>query len=172
MVALGILCLIATGIYMVQTEAWPLFHLHKSVGLLLFAVIIARVLWRLKNGLPHPVGRYSRLEHGVAKAVHYLLLACTIAMPISGMIYSGNSGNGFGIFSVEIFPSNYPPEGGMAIPLSTPWADIGQATHSFIGYFLLGLIVLHVAGALKHHIVDRDSTLTRMLGGGAKQQSD
>lgn len=168
LVALSILFLIGFGIYMVQTESWPLFHIHKSIGLLLFAVIIVRVLWRLKNGLPRPVGRYSRLEHGLAKTVHYLLLACTIAMPITGMIYSGSSGNGFGIFSLEIFPSNYPPGGGMAIPFNAQWSGIGQAVHSFIGYFLLGLIVLHIAGALKHHLVDRDSTLTRMLGRGAK----
>ncbi len=164
LVALCILSLSGFGIYMVQTESWPLYHIHKSIGLLVFVAIIARVVWRLRNGLPRPVRALSRLEHAAAKGAHYLLLACTVAMPVTGMIYSGSSGNGFGIFGVEIFPANYPPAGGMAVPFSADWSGIGQAMHGYIGYFLLGLIALHVAAALKHHILDKDATLTRMLG--------
>lgn len=85
-------------------------------------------------------------------------------MPVTGMIYSGSSGNGFGIFGIEIVPANVPPAGGMAIPLSAGWSDLGQAMHGYLGYFLLGLIALHVAAALKHHLLDKDATLTRMLG--------
>jgi len=85
-------------------------------------------------------------------------------MPLTGMIYSGSSGNGFGIFSVEIFPSNYPPAGGMAVPFDAGWAGLGQALHGYIGYFMLGLIALHAAGAMKHHLLDNDATLSRMLG--------
>ncbi|MBB3117575.1 cytochrome b [Pseudoduganella violacea] len=165
LVALSILTLCGVGIYMVQSEAWPLYHIHKSIGLLIFALIIARVAWRLLNGLPKPVREFSRFEHLAAKTVHWLLLLGTLAMPLTGMLFSGASGHGFGIFSWEIFPANYAPDKpGQAIPLSAAWSDLGQALHGYLGYLLLALIVLHVAGALKHHILDKDHTLSRMLG--------
>lgn len=170
LIALGILLLSGFGIYMAQTQSWPLYHIHKSIGLLIFVAILVRVVWRLKNGLPRPVRAFTRFEHLAAKGAHWLLLACTIAMPVTGMIYSGSSGNGFGIFSVEIFPANYPPAGGMAVPFNAEWSGIGQAWHGYVGYFLLGLIALHAAGALKHHLVDKDATLSRMLGRAVKQQ--
>jgi cytochrome b561 len=164
-VAACILFLCGFGIYMVRTESWGLYHIHKSVGLLAFALIVARLAWRLKNGLPKPVGSYSPLEHRTAKVVHWALLLGTLALPLTGMLFSGASGHGFGLFSLEIFPSNDAPgKPGQVIPLDAGLSDAGQALHGWLGYALLALVALHVAGALKHQIVDKDGTLARMLG--------
>lgn len=164
-VALSILSLIGFGIYMVQTESWPLFHIHKSVGLLVFVLIIARVVWRIKQGFPEPVGELNKLEHMAALWMHRLLLACTVLMPLTGMLYSGASGNGFGIFSVEIFPANpLRDASGMAVPFNAQLASLGQNLHDALGYTLLALIILHIAAALKHHFLNKDRTLNRMLG--------
>jgi cytochrome b561 len=84
-------------------------------------------------------------------------------MPLAGMIYSGASGNGFGIFGLELVPHNY-AEDGQVIAYSEAWRDAGQTAHRYLGYALMTLIVLHIAGALKHHFIDRDQTLKRMLG--------
>ena len=162
LVALGILGLIAIGIYMVETESFHLYHIHKSFGLLVFAVILVRLTWRWRNGLPQPVRTMSKVEHHTAVAAHIVLLILTVVLPITGMIYSGASGNGFGIFSFEIFPSRY--ANGQAIPFSQQWSDLGQAAHGLLGYLLLILIALHAAAALKHHLLDKDGTLLRMLG--------
>lgn len=162
LVAASIIGLIALGIYMVETESWHLYDIHKSIGLLTFVAILARLAWRWRNGLPQPVRPMSRLEHVTAVAAHVVLLVLTVVLPLSGMLYSGASGHGFGIFDWEIFPANH--RGDQAVPLSAQWSDIGQTLHGFLGYLLLALIVLHAAAALKHHLVDKDATLRRMLG--------
>ena len=167
LVAAGVLSLAGLGLYMVRREAWPLYDVHKSIGLVLFAVILLRVGRTWRNGLPRPVRPLSRLEHAGAKVAHGLLLACTVVMPITGMIYSGASGHGFGIFGLELFPEHPDPaKHGDVLPLDGRLADWGQAAHGVLGYALLALVALHVAAALKHHVVDKDRTLARMLGNG------
>ena len=163
-IALGILFLIPLGIYMVNTESWHLYHTHKSIGLILFFVILARIIWRLKNGLPSPIGERSKAELAASKITHVTILVLTMLLPVTGMIYSGASGHGFGIFSLNIFPSNYNPETGQAIPYNETLMIWGQTIHSWLGYVLLGLIVIHLLAALKHHFINRDATLKRMLG--------
>lgn len=162
LVAASIIGLIALGIYMVETETWHLYDIHKSIGLLTFAAILTRLAWRWRNGLPQPVRPVSRLEHVTAAAAHLVLLILTVVLPVTGMLYSGASGHGFGIFDWAIFPSHYC--GDQAVPLSARWSDLGQAMHGLLGYLLLALIVLHASAALKHHFIDRDATLKRMLG--------
>ncbi|MES2673489.1 MAG: cytochrome b [Pseudomonadota bacterium] len=162
-VALGIITLALIGLYMTANEAWSLYPYHKSFGLILFPIIVIRVIWRLKQGWPVAVSRYSAVEHSLAKMTHWLLLILIFLMPLAGMIYSGASGHGFGIFGLELVPHNY-TEDGQAIAYSEVWRDAGQTAHRYIGNALMVLIALHIAGALKHHFVDRDATLKRMLG--------
>ncbi len=166
LIALVILGLIAFGLFMVRTESFPLYHLHKSVGLLVFLAIIPRAVWRLKSGLPHPVRPFTRIEHLGATLVHWSLLACTVAMPLTGMLYSAASGHGFGVFSLELFPTHHgdPSNPVEETPFDSRLADLGQSAHHWVGWILLGLIGLHIAGAFKHHFIDRDHTLARMLG--------
>ena len=163
-VALGVITLALIGLYMTSNEAWFLYPYHKSFGLILFPIIVIRVLWRLKQGWPVAVSRYSSVEHNLAKITHWLLLILILLMPLTGMIYSGASGHGFGIFGLELFPHQY-TEAGEPIPYRESWRDFGQAAHRYLGNCLIALIVLHIAGALKHHFIDKDSTLKRMLGG-------
>lgn len=162
LIAIAILGLCALGIYMVRTESWGLFHWHKSIGLLLFAFILARVAWRLKQGLPPPVREAAKWEYLASKVAHWLLLAATVALPITGMIYSGLGGHGFGIFGLEFVSSRY--EAGEAVPINAGLSELGQAMHSWISYGLLALVALHIGAALKHHFTDKDDTLRRMLG--------
>lgn len=162
LIALTILGLCALGIYMVRTESWGLFYWHKSIGLMLFAFILARLVWRLKQGLPPPVRENARWEHLASQGAHWLLLAATVALPVTGMMYSGLGGHGFGIFGLEFMASHY--VAGQPVPVNAGLSDLGQALHSWIGYGLLGLVALHVAAALKHHLIDKDGTLRRMLG--------
>jgi cytochrome b561 len=165
LVAAGVLSLAGVGLYMVRAQAWPLYDIHKSIGLVVFVAILARVAWTWRNGLPEPVRALTRREHAAASTVHGLLLACTVALPVTGMLFSGASGHGFGVFGVALFPEHPAPAGhGQVIPVAPRLADWGQAAHHVIGYVLLALVALHVAAALKHHVVDRDRTLVRMLG--------
>jgi cytochrome b561 len=162
LIAPTILGLCALGIYMVRTESWGLFHWHKSIGLLLFTVILARLAHRLRQGLPPPVRAGARWEHIASQAAHWLLLAATALLPLTGMMYSGLGGHGFGIFGMEIVESHY--VAGKAVPVNEDLSIFGQSMHSWIGYGLLALVALHIGAALKHHFIDKDETLRRMLG--------
>ncbi len=164
-VGLTILCLLGVGIYMAENEVDALYPIHKSFGVLIFPVILLRAIWRFKNGWPVAVTTYSKIEQIVAKVVHWLLLTLTILMPVTGMMFSGASGHGFGIFSWQIVPSNpsltKPGEVDAFNPFAAHW---GHELHEIFGYVLLAAICLHVVGVLKHKLIDKDASLARMLG--------
>ncbi len=165
LVAIGFLSLCVMGIYIVKTEAWSWYWTHKSLGVIFFVVIITRAIWRLLQGWPVPANTYDKFEQKISKLVHWSLLLGTIFIPISGMIHSGASGHGFGVFAWHLVadnPSPNPQDG--VIAYSNFWSAFGQFTHKWVAYSLLVLVALHIAGALKHHWVNRDKTLLRMLG--------
>ncbi|WP_271008041.1 cytochrome b [Paucibacter sp. B51] len=163
--ALAMIGLTAVGLYMAEFEAWALYPIHKSIGLLVLPLALARAAWRLKEGWPPAASPATALEQTLAKAVHGLLLLCTLAMPISGMTFSGASGHGFGIFGLTLMHHNEDPQRpGQVLPLHEGLSQLAQSVHSALGYLLIALLLLHVAGALKHHLLDRDATLLRMLG--------
>lgn len=165
LVAIGFIGLLAVGLYMANTESWALYDWHKSLGILLFGIILWRVVWRLWQGWPPPAHPYPRHEVILAKIIHWVLLLGTLALPLTGMLYSGASGHGFGIFDFTLVPENHDPlNPGQVIPYSPFWSETGQTAHRILGYILAGAITLHLAGALKHHFVDRDRTLLRQLG--------
>lgn len=165
LIAICFIALIAVGIYMVTTETYSLYSMHKSMGVILLVIILLRVGWRIKQGWPAPVGQYQKTEQFMAKATHWVLLLGTIVMPIAGMLYSGMSGHGFGVFGWTIVKAKFDPlNPDKVIPYSELLSAIGEQTHEIIGYMLVVTIVLHIAGACKHHFRDKDRTLLRMLG--------
>jgi len=165
LVAVVMLPMLAIGIYMSLAEAYGLYDIHKSIGLLALPLLAARAAWRLRQGWPRPLGRYRASERWLAKAIHWCLLLGTLALPLSGMLYSAASGHGFGIFGVTLVPANQDPsDPDEVIPYSQLLSVLGETAHEWVGYGLVVILLLHVAGALKHHLVDRDGTLRRMLG--------
>lgn len=168
--ALAMLTMLAIGLYMVRFEAWPLYPWHKSAGVILFALMLYRAAWRIRQGWLPALTTASRVEQGVAKAVHWALIVGTLAMPLTGMLFSGASGHGFGLFGFAIVPEQHDPvHAGQVLPYSAAWADAAQLTHAWLAYMLIAAIVLHIAGALKHHVVAGDGTLRRMLGRDSRQ---
>lgn len=163
LVAISIIMLMVVGIYMSNNDVYSLYPIHKSIGILIFAVILVRVVWRLKNGFPEPVGNYSSIEHILAKLVHWVLLIGTVMFPISGMMMSGAGGHGLEVFGVQLLAENV-NAAGEAVPLNAQAAKLGYNMHGLLGKVFIAAIALHVIGALKHHIVDKDGTLRRMLG--------
>jgi len=164
-VALVIISLSGVGLLMSQKEIWFLYRIHKSIGVLIFVVILMRVVWRLRQGWPKPIRQYARYEQALAKLVHWVLIVATVLMPVSGMLMSGVGGHGIAIFGWQLVAEHHSlnkPD--HAEPYSEFWAQVGETGHEIIGYVLIVAIALHIAGALKHHIVDRDATLRRMLG--------
>ena len=78
---------------------------------------------------------------------------------------SGAGGHGFGVFGLELFAPNPDPNNPEnVLALNQTLAQLGHTLHLWFGYIMIAAISLHIIGAVKHHVVDKDGTLRRMLG--------
>ena len=164
--AVGIIMIIllATGVFMKETEAYALYPWHKSFGVLIILPVILRILWRIKTGWPPPVREYKEIEKKLSKFIHYLLLTGTVLLPISGFMMSAMGGHGVKLFGLELVARNPDPLNPQeVIALNGSIAGIAHELHEIAGYIVIIAVILHIAGVLKHHILDRDGTLLRML---------
>ncbi|MHA2716923.1 cytochrome b [Vibrio owensii] len=149
----------ALGLYMVDLprspEKFEWYGIHKSLGAIILVVALIRLVWRLKEGALPPASKMPAWQDKAAKAVHGILLLATLAMPISGIAMSAGGGRAVDIFGWVIIAEG--PE--------TPWLqEIGSTIHHSAVEILIAVFVLHVAGAIKHQVVDKDGTISRMLG--------
>lgn len=164
-VGLSMIALLSVGIYMEEFGVYALYPIHKAFGFLILFIVIPRMLWRLVNGWPTAAGDYTKIEHILAKLVHWLLIIGTLLMPISGMMLSIGGGHGLDVFGLEIAAHNTDPgDPNKTLAINESVAEWGHIMHGLGGNLLIAAIVLHVVGALKHHIVDKDATLKRMFG--------
>lgn len=164
-VGIGIMGLVGMGIYMTENQLYELYPVHKSLGLLLVMIALTRFIWRLINKFPTPAGQYTKIEHVLAKSVHCLLLICTLVIPLSGITMSIASGYGVSFFQMELISANLSTTNPTEIVATNHiLASTAAAVHSIASYFLMILLALHILGALKHHMFDKDNTLKRMLG--------
>lgn len=164
-VALFMISLLAVGIYMAETSAYNLYPIHKSMGVIALIFVLWRVVWRIKNGWPKPVSVYKKHEQLLSKLIHWVLIIGTLLMPISGIIMSGMGGHGVSVFGLELIAANHALDNPkQVVPINAGLANAAHSMHGILGNVLIAAIVLHVVGAWKHHLVDKDNTLRRMLG--------
>ncbi len=164
-VAIVTIFMILVGIYMAENEVLWLFPIHKSTGVLIFVFIIARVIWRVMNGWPEPVSEYQKWEQMLSRFIHWVMIVGTVLFPISGMMMSGGAGYGIPFYGLELMPMNMDPNDlEKVLPVNKTVADIGHELHEILAIVMSLAILLHIAGALKHHIVDKDGTLNRIRG--------
>lgn len=164
LLALAMIAMLAVGFYMATYEVYSLYDWHKSFGVVVFVVALGRIVWRIKNGWPAAVAQLPAWQRRVARVSHWLLISSTLLMPISGMLYSGLGGWGIKVFGWVMVPGNKNPVTGQTEPIHAGLSSLGQVVHLWLGYVLVALVVIHMAAALKHHFIDKDRTLTRMLG--------
>ncbi|MGV6989677.1 cytochrome b [Testudinibacter sp. P80/BLE/0925] len=162
LIAIFIIGLMALGVYMGETASYDLYPTHKSLGIFIFIFIVIRVLWRWKNGWSQPTGKHNRLEQILAKLIHWILILGTLAFPISGMLMSYGGGQGLQLFGLDLISANLVD--GKREAVNGTLAGVANEIHKSLLPIMLGAILLHIAGALKHHVIDKDNTLKRMLG--------
>lgn len=129
--------------------------LHKSVGLTILVLTLARLGWRIANPAPPMPAGTPPWQRLVARGVHGLFYLLLIAMPLVGWAASSAAGREivwFGLFEWPLLPVG----GGRETA-----RDLMEA-HEVAGKLMIALVLLHVAGALKHHFLDRDAVLHRM----------
>ena len=166
-VALGILVMIPLGIVAndwpyatsqeLATKAW-LFSIHKTLGVTILFVALARIAWAVAQPKPGPLHPERRMETALADTVHWLLYASLILVPLAGWV-SHAASEGFA-------PIRWPF--GQSLPLvpkSERLHEVAASLHIVFERVLAIGVLLHVAGALKHHFWDRDATLRRMWPG-------
>ncbi|GER03663.1 cytochrome b [Iodidimonas nitroreducens] len=133
------------------------FQLHKSIGLTVLLLAFLRLVWRLTHRGPALPSDLKPYERGLAHLTHYGLYAILFLMPLLGLISADTSELTIPtrIFDLFALPTIFGP---------TEWLhDLAKGGHELLGWALLGLLVLHVGAALKHHFILKDETLRRML---------
>ncbi len=161
-IAALITALIPLGWYMVGLEYYdPWSHdsleIHKALGMVVLLLATIMISWQIAGRRTRATESRKRWEVIAAKITHYLLYALMVVVPATGYIISTSAGAGVAIFGLFEVPA--------VLPKSVPLRDAAISVHYYFAYAGVALIALHVAGALKHHFVDGDDTLRRMLRG-------
>lgn len=137
-----------------------LFSIHKTTGVAILAVALVRILWALGQVKPGLLNGDRPIEAWAAETVHWLLYGALVAVPLSGWVdHAATTG-----FAPIWWPFG---QGLPFVPKSAGVAEIAAMLHFVFILVLAGSLAAHVAGALKHHLIDGDATLRRMLPGGA-----
>ena len=161
-VAITILSLRLVG-WILYLEALPedaekrLRDLHKAFGTVILAFGIWRVGYRLVRGFPAPASVMELWQTLLSQIVHYLLLAFIVIMPASGFFksyFAGRPIDMFGLFTI-----------GSPDYKNDALAGLASDAHFFAGLAITAILLLHIAASIKHHFLDRDATLLRMLPG-------
>jgi len=163
LMALGLIANFAFGTYMHDLPLSPqklqYYSWHKWAGMSLLGLVTLRLVWRLVVRppalLPAPAWQ-QKVAHGL----HWLLYILMFAIPLSGWMMSSASGFPVVLFGVWQLPD--------LVPKDKPLFEVLKDAHEALNTGLLVLVIVHVGAALKHHLVDRDGTLRRMLPGRGK----
>ncbi|AWQ19281.1 Cytochrome b561 [Pantoea ananatis] len=167
--ALVIYAMFALGLWMVGLSYYDTWYhnapeIHKSIGVILMLVLIIRLIWRVVSPPPKPLSSYSPLVRITAVMAHGLLYGLLIAILFSGYLISTADGKPVPVFGWFSLPAVLTGAGEQA--------DLAGDIHLWLAWSIVILSVLHGLAALKHHFIDRDITLKRMLGLGIRSPSE
>ena len=160
LVALTVFGLFGLGFWMTGLDYYHAWYvrapeIHRSVGVILFGVLLFRFGWRLFNTNPAALPTHAKWETRLAHVVHRLLYLLLFAIVLSGYLTSAADEHAVAVFGWFELPAYQ-----LGIEKQ---ADIAGTIHWYLALTLMSIVGLHAAGALKHHIIDKDETLTRML---------
>ena len=160
-VAALVLAQIALGWAAVSWRLSPtkldLFVWHKSTGMLILALMVVRVAWRLVNVAPSLPADMRPLERRGARASHLLLYLLLLALPVTGWIVNSAANIPFRMFWLIPVPAVVEPDEAVA--------DAVARAHFLLFVVLSLLLALHIGAALRHHFLKRNDVLVRMLPG-------
>ncbi|WP_343644865.1 cytochrome b [Enterobacter sp.] len=159
--ALAVYAMFGLGLWMVTLsyyDGW--YHqapeLHKSIGVLLMMGLVVRLIWRHISPPPPAPRTHGKLTRLGATGAHLALYALLFAILISGYLISTADGKPIDVFGLFELPATLADAGSQA--------DTAGVVHLWLAWSVVILSVLHGLAALKHHFIDKDDTLKRMLG--------
>ena len=162
---LALVALFALGLYMTSLPFSPqrlkLYNWHKWAGVVVLTLSFVRLAWRLTHRPPALPLRVAAAmpawQHWAHHGTHYALYALFFAVPLLGWAYSSAAGFPIVVFGVLPLPD--------FVPVDKALAEVIKPWHKYAALTMAALVLLHVAAALKHQLVDRDGLLARMLPG-------
>ncbi len=163
--ATAVVGLFALGLWMTGLTYYDAWYktapeIHKGIGVLLFLALIARLAWRVASPPPQSLPTLSPLERRTSGLVHGLLYVLLIAVMLAGYLISTADGRPVEVFGLLAVPATLTGLPGQA--------DRAGDVHLALAVATVALASLHALAALKHHFLDRDRTLLRMLGRSAR----
>ena len=144
------------GLAKLQALGW-----HKSFGMTILMLAVVRLAWRLMNPTPDLAGETKPWERLLARLSHFLLYALIFAMPLTGWMMSSARNFPVSWFKLFQFPD-------LVAPAERMFHRMHDLHHQLFAALVI-VALLHIAGALKHHFIDKNDVLKRMLPfGGIK----
>ena len=144
------------GLPKAERSAW--MGTHQALGITILLLTLVRIGWRLTHRPPPMLATLKPWEAKLARFNQFAFYFVMLAIPLSGWAMASAFGKGrpvsmFGLFDFPALP----------VAGDKPTAELFEQLHGALAFAFLGLFVLHLAGALKHHLIDKDGTLRRML---------
>lgn len=173
LVALLIFAGFGLGFTMVDMSFSPqklkFYSWHKWIGLTIFALVAFRLIWRLTHPAPAMPESMPAWQQKAAHASHLLMYVLFFAIPLSGWLFSSAKGIQTVYLGLVPLPDLLTKDMGdivlAAADAEKPFtvAELIRLFHKFMNYLLAALVLTHIAAALKHHFIDRDDILGRMV---------
>lgn len=157
--AIAVTGMFAVGVWMVDLSYYSSWyhtapHWHKSIGIILALLTVFRIVWKIKTKSPSIEG--SKLVRKAAHGAHHFLCLDLFLIFVTGYLISTEDGR-----PIEVFNWFSIPGAGALFPNQ---ADIAGMIHSYAAWALIVTAVIHALAALKHHFIDKDNTLKKMIG--------
>ncbi|AKH68448.1 cytochrome B561 [Spongiibacter sp. IMCC21906] len=161
LMAITVIGMFALGIWMRDLSYYDPWYrqgpfIHKSIGILLLGALLFRLLWKAFNIRPHHDPSLKPWEKRTATLTHVSLYILMLALMAAGYLISTADGRAISVFDWFSVPATIKD-----IPNQE---DIAGDVHEILAWILIILAGVHAAAALKHHFIDDDTTLVKMLG--------
>lgn len=148
------------GVYMHELPFSPtklqLYSYHKWIGVTVVMFALVRLAWRYSHPAPGLPANMPSWERRAALLAHTALYAFMIAVPLTGWVMS--SAHGFQTVYLGVLPI---PD---LLGKDKELAEALEKVHAALNFIFTALVAAHVAAALKHHFINKDNVLTRMMG--------
>lgn len=158
-IAVLMITLVIEGLYMtripISEQKLKLYGWHKEYGMLLLMLVMLRIVWRIGNIVPLLPASIPRWQKFAAHAVHWLFYIFMFALPITGWLLTSAAGLPVSFFDLFIFPDLISPNENMRI--------LFTEIHQWLSYGFIVTFFMHVGAALKHHFINKDDILRRII---------
>jgi cytochrome b561 len=159
LIAFAIVGSFSVGLYMVDLPLSPqklkIYSWHKWAGVTIFLFVMLRLAWRLSHEPPALPAAMPAWQRSVASATHVVLYLLMVAVPLSGWLMSSAKGFQTVWFGVLPLPD--------LLAKNAELGDLLQLLHRVLNYSMAALVLAHLGAAVKHHFIDRDDVLARMI---------